>query len=123
MLLLEIASPQILIPVSPFSNDMIIAELGNIAISNEIILKQAQETIPQYEAYLFGYIFDIDSLTSYRNIISVNITNMTINSIRNNKTYPFLNEVLLKVAIQEPMKQTKNVPKQKVASFTFSFLF
>lgn len=51
MLLLEIASPQILIPASPFSNDMIIVELGNTTISNEIILKRLQESGPQYEVY------------------------------------------------------------------------
>lgn len=46
---MEIESPQILIPASPQSEDMIVVELGNIAISNEIITKMN----PRCEMYLF----------------------------------------------------------------------
>lgn len=49
MLLIEIASPQILIPASPQSVDMIVIELGNITISNQMILIADQK----YEVYLF----------------------------------------------------------------------
>jgi hypothetical protein len=47
-LMMEIASPQILIPASPQSADMIVVELGNIIASNEIVTK----TNPSYEVYL-----------------------------------------------------------------------
>jgi hypothetical protein len=114
---MDIASPQILIPVSPFSKDMIVAELGNIAISNEIVVRGT----PEYEVYLsfLTFTWNTFTLTFFGNIISLNISNMSISSVRNKVTYPFLHEVQLQVSMQEPIGHIhiKNIPKQKVPPY------
>lgn len=57
MLSIHIESPQILIPVNPTSYDVVVAELGNILIVNEILVKPGEqvETYLQYLQFIHDF--------------------------------------------------------------------